>query len=164
VAEASYARRSARDPAWREQQIREAVERKRARRARDPETLRAAERAACHRYRARQRAHGLTFHELWERAGRRSGGNEETFAAMISSELKAGRIVYHSATGRYELNGHLDPETVEALRQLAPPLEHKGEPRAAVARLLGRRPSSYDELSGGGSASSGGSPDSVSSS
>jgi hypothetical protein len=64
-----YARRSARDPDWRRKQVEAAVERKRRARERDPEAVREAERAACLRYRQKQRAIGLTFDELARRSG-----------------------------------------------------------------------------------------------
>jgi hypothetical protein len=76
VAEASYyARRAARDEQWRKAQVAAARERKRRRRERDPETFRAAERKATARHHEKQRAHGLTYAEPWQRVGPRSGGD-----------------------------------------------------------------------------------------
>jgi hypothetical protein len=63
-----YARRSARDPEWRDAQIREAMERQRIRREEDPEGVRDERRRAARKTRARQRETGLTFHELASRA------------------------------------------------------------------------------------------------
>ena len=64
-----YGKRAARDPAWHDQQLREAAAREARRRERDPERVRAIRCAASARHRARQRAHGLTFQELWLRVG-----------------------------------------------------------------------------------------------
>jgi hypothetical protein len=50
-----YARRSARDPEWRERQLREARERERRRREEDPQSFLSAHRKASRRYRARLR-------------------------------------------------------------------------------------------------------------
>jgi hypothetical protein len=112
VAEGTYyARRSARDPAWREAAIAAAVERKRRRRQTDPETVRVAHRLAMRRYRQKRRAHGLTFTELLFRVG----GDRSTLSTMLNEEVRRGRV--HFAAGRYSLNG--DGEFREALR-LAP--------------------------------------------
>lgn len=110
MAEGYYARRSARDPAWREAAIAAAAERKRRRRQSDPEACRVAQREAMRRWRARLRAHGLTFHELLLRVG----GERETLALVLNEEVRAGHV--HLAAGRYSLNG--DRELREALRSL----------------------------------------------
>jgi hypothetical protein len=119
-----YADRAARDPDWRRAQVAAAVERKRRARERDPEALRAAERAACHRYREKQREVGLTFRQLLDRsretAGRTSQsiGDPEVLAWVLRDELRRGRIEYHAATRRYALNGGLLEDVKAALLSL----------------------------------------------
>jgi hypothetical protein len=63
-----FVERAARDPVWRAEQISGALALERARREADPESFRAARRAATRRTRERHRAVGLTFHELLERS------------------------------------------------------------------------------------------------
>jgi hypothetical protein len=101
VAETYYARRSARDPEWREQQIREAKERESRRREADPEGLRAARREATRRTRERQAARGLTFHELRERCLVR---DEETLRFVLRDEIppRTDRVSLRDAALRHE--------------------------------------------------------------
>jgi hypothetical protein len=112
VAETYYARRSARDPAWREQAIRSAAERKRRRLQLGPEAARAAHREAMRRYRARLRAQGLTFEQMLTRVG----GDREMLAHIIRDEQRLGRV--HLAAGRYVLNGQLPADVRQALIDL----------------------------------------------
>jgi hypothetical protein len=114
-----YARRAARDPAWREAQLAAAAEREARRRERDPEGLRAARREATARCRERQAAHGLTLAQL-ERACLLDTypRPRETLARVLRELVASGVVDYHSTSRRYQLNGGLDAETVAALRQL----------------------------------------------
>ena len=109
-----YGERSARDPAWREQQLREAKEREARHRELDLEGVRAARREATARMRARQRARGRTFHQLLEA----TGGSPELLAWVLRDELRRGRIEYHSTSRRYVLNGGIPEEVKAALREL----------------------------------------------
>jgi hypothetical protein len=119
VAETYYSRRSARDPEWRAAQLEGAKERERRRRESDPEGVRAANREKTRRTRARQAAHGLTFHELRERCLIRGYPDAEgTLRRVLRDEIHRGRIEYHSTTRRFVMNGGLDPETRRALLDL----------------------------------------------
>ena len=119
MAESYYARRSARDPEWRAQQIREAKEREARRREEDPEGLRAARREATRRTRERQAAHGLTFHELRERCLLVGYPDPEgTLRRVLREEVASGRIEYHSTSRRYSLNGGLPEDVKRALLDL----------------------------------------------
>ncbi len=113
-----YGERSARDPDWREAQLREPAVREARRRAADPEHVRAIRRAASARHRARQRQHGLTLAELQALVGPRTGSGVETLARVLAEEVAAGRVDFLSSTRCYRLNGGIDLETREALRQL----------------------------------------------
>jgi CRP-like cAMP-binding protein len=113
VADSYYARRSARDPAWHEQQLREAAEREQRRRELDPEGFRAQRRDVDRRYRERVVQHGLTFAELH----RRVGGDRETLQTVLNSQRARGTIDYSSTMRRYSLNG-IDPALREALLDL----------------------------------------------
>jgi hypothetical protein len=116
-----YARRSARDPAWHERQLREAAERERRRRERDREAFRERHREATARCRERQREHGLTLAQLRQRCLLDSYPEaEQTLRRVLAEEVRLGRIEYRSTSRRYLLNGDLDPETAAALRALAP--------------------------------------------
>jgi hypothetical protein len=121
VAETYYARRSARDPEWREQQLREAKEREAGRREEDPERLKAANREATRRCRERQAASGRTLHELKARIGRRTGSPAEAIATILADEVRRGRVTYHSTTRRFELRRDaFPPDVIAALRDLEP--------------------------------------------
>lgn len=106
-----YSRRAARDPGWREEAIAAAAERKRRRRERDPEGFLLAHRAEQRRCYEKQVASGLTFAELH----RRIGGDRETLAYVLRSEVRRGRIDYLGFSRRYRMNG-VDPELRAALR------------------------------------------------
>ena len=68
----------------------------------DPEALRAAERAACLRYRERQRQRGLTFRELTERAAiAHTGADERTLRRILWEEVERGTVDYLGATPRF---------------------------------------------------------------
>jgi hypothetical protein len=118
-----YADRSARDPAWRREQIEEAREREQARRAADPDGFRARRREATRRTRTRQAEAGLTFHELLERS-REHGvvaagpGDRAVLAWVLRDELRRGRIDYHGSSRRYVLNGGLPEDVKAAMRDL----------------------------------------------
>jgi hypothetical protein len=115
VAEASYyARRSARDPGWREAAIAAAAERKRRRRERDPEAFRLAHLEEQRRCWQAQAASGLTFAELL----RRVGGDRETLAHVLRDELRRGRVEYLGLSRCYRVNGQLPEDVREALRNL----------------------------------------------
>jgi hypothetical protein len=119
VAEASYyARRSARDPAWREAQIAGAMERERIRREQDPEGLRAAQRERTRRTRERQRASGLTFADLLSNSPR---PDPATLRLILREEVALGRIEYLASSRRYHLNGKLPADVRRALLELQPP-------------------------------------------
>ena len=107
-----YAERSARDPAWREEQLAGAAERERRRRESDPEGILAARRAISARRRERQRAHGLTFAELLARS---PVSDPAVLRLVLNDEVRRGTVEYHSTTRRYTLNGALDAETRAAL-------------------------------------------------
>ena len=92
-----------RAPGWRRAQLREAAERERARRERDPEAFLAAAREKTARCRARQRARALTFHELL----RSTGVEPDVLRLVLRDEVRRGRVVYHGASRRFELNGKL---------------------------------------------------------
>ena len=70
-----YARRSARDPEWRLQQLQEAKEREARHPGAELDHVRALARASSRRSRERQRARGLTFRELLARSPRVGAGN-----------------------------------------------------------------------------------------
>jgi hypothetical protein len=105
MAETHYAGRSARDPDWRKAQIARSTERERQRRPEYPATGGTREPEA---------ASGLTFNELWLRVG----GDRRSLWAVLRSEVRRGRINYHSTTKRYVLNGGLDPAVRKALFRL----------------------------------------------
>ena len=126
-----YARRSLRDPAWREQQLREAAERARRRLELDPDAVRRSNAASARRVRRRQAAEGLTFYELWQRVG----GDRQALAHVLSDEPRSGRIEYPSTSRRYLLNGELDAETRAALLAFAP-LDRDHSTPAAHANCL----------------------------
>jgi hypothetical protein len=133
VAEGTYyARRSARDPAWRERQLLEAREREARRREADPKDLRRRRREATARCRARQAAAGLTFARLLERAAIwHDQAGPKVLAAVLRDEVRRGRIVYHPTTRCFQLNGHIPLDVVEALRGLAAPEVDEAGARAA---------------------------------
>jgi uncharacterized protein YeaO (DUF488 family) len=87
VAEGSYySRRSARDPAWREQARAASAERCRRALERDPEHVRDFSR----RYRARLREQALTFTQLREAAQvAHSDADEATLARVLPESLSA---------------------------------------------------------------------------
>jgi hypothetical protein len=114
VAETYYARRAARDPAWRVRQLVEAAERERRRRKHDPDGFRAARRAATQRCREQQVAHGRTFTELL----RSTGADPAVLATVLRQEVERGIVEYHSTSRRYVLNGALPPSVKRALRDL----------------------------------------------
>jgi hypothetical protein len=99
VADSYYARRSARDPAWHAQQLREAAAREQRRREADPEGFRRARRQIDADYRRRIATHGLTFAELH----RRVGGDRLTLLTVLNSERARGTIDYSSTMRRYSL-------------------------------------------------------------
>ena len=110
-----YGERSARDPAWHAQQLWEAAVREARRREQDPVVFREAT-ARC---RERQRATGLTFAQLAQRAAvEHDRASEAILRRVLTQEVRGGRVDYHSTSRRYRLNGGLDRETVAALRQL----------------------------------------------
>lgn len=118
MAESYYARRSAGDPAWREQQLAGAREREAARRAADAEAFRPRHRANARRCRERQMASGLTFAQLLVRS---PSANAERLRRVLREEVARGTIDYHPTTCRYQLNGRLPADVIEALRDLALP-------------------------------------------
>jgi hypothetical protein len=111
-----YPRRSARDSAWRKQQLRAAAARAKRRREADVDAVRAANAAAVRLCRQRHAPAGLTLHELWERVG----GDRMTLAYVLRNEFRLGRVDYRSTSRRYLLNGELDARTRAALAALAP--------------------------------------------
>jgi hypothetical protein len=84
-----YARRSARDPDWRQAQLAAAADREARRRAADPDRVRELDRRAARRSRRRQAVNGLTFHELLERS---PTGDRTMLASVLRDELRLGRI------------------------------------------------------------------------
>lgn len=85
VAAASYyARRSARDPEWREAQLAEVKERERRRREQDPETFLAARREIARRYRERRRTDPVWRAKQTEAEGERRAGFSEEERARAS--------------------------------------------------------------------------------
>ena len=129
MAEGSYySRRSARDPDWREAQIREAGERELRRREADAEGFRCARRQVSRRHRERHAAHGLTFYELWLRVG----GERHSLELVLRDELRRGRVDYHSSSRRYSVNGGVSPELRAALLELEPPAVEDGTDAAPL--------------------------------
>jgi DNA-binding IclR family transcriptional regulator len=64
-------------------------------------------------------APGLTFEELAARAGAPPATIErELLAFVMRDELRRGHVDLDPASGRYTLNGGLDPETRQAFRDL----------------------------------------------
>ena len=120
-----FVERAARDPDWRAAQIAGAAERERARREADPEGFRAAQAEASRRYRAKHERTGLTFQQLLDRSRREAGetrlaiGDPSVLAWVLRDELRRGRVVFNSTTRRYVLNGGLDEDVKQALRELA---------------------------------------------
>lgn len=114
MAESYDARRSARDPAWREAAIAAAAERKRRRRERDPEAFRLAHVEEQRRCWQAQAASGLTLAQLH----RRIGGDRETLAHILRDEQRRGRIEYLGLSRRCRVNGKLPEDVKEALRHL----------------------------------------------
>jgi hypothetical protein len=110
-----YAERSARDPDWRAEQLREAAERDRRRRELDPDGYLQARRETARRARARQRAQGLTFQELLDRS---PVNDPAVLAFVLRDEVRLGRIEYRSTSRRYLLNGGLPADVKAALRNL----------------------------------------------
>jgi hypothetical protein len=132
VAESYYSARARRDPAWREQAIAAAADRKRRRRERDPEAFAERHRAEQQRCYDKQAATGLTFAELH----RRVGGDRQTLASILKDEIAAGRIDYLGFSRRYRLNGGLPEDVKQALAGLALPEPDDGRPRKALPRRL----------------------------
>jgi hypothetical protein len=114
VGESYYSRRSAVDPDWREQQLREAKEREARRRELDPETVRRQRREASARSRAKQASQGRTFHELLEA----TEGDPEVLRKVLRQEVELGRVELHSRSRRYIVNGGIPEDVKEALRDL----------------------------------------------
>jgi hypothetical protein len=112
-----YAERSARDPAWREAQLREAVERERRRREADPDGFRERRRQVSRRHRAWQAQHGLLFSELL----RSTGAEPDVLAFVLRDEVRRGHLDYRSTSRRYVLNGGLEPAVRRALLWLTDP-------------------------------------------
>jgi hypothetical protein len=118
VASSYYAQRSARDPDWHAKQLREARQREARARERDPEGFAERRRLRNARYRARQAASGLTFHQLAQRCLLSQYVDaERTLRRVLREEVERGTIDYHSTLRRYELNG-IDPALREALELL----------------------------------------------
>jgi hypothetical protein len=117
-----YASRSARDPEWRDAQIAAALDRDRKRREADPDGVREERRLATRRTRQRQRAHGLTFHELATSAAiAHSEAGPATLARILREEIARGRVEYHSTSRRFVLNvlnGGLSEDVKRALLDL----------------------------------------------
>jgi glycine/D-amino acid oxidase-like deaminating enzyme len=116
VAEASYyARRAARDPAWRQTQVAAAAKRYRRQLEHDPEQVAAWSR----RYREQLRDHALTISQLRERAHvEHEHADRQTLRRILREEVEAGRV--ELVQGRYyRLNGSLPDDVVAALRQIA---------------------------------------------
>jgi hypothetical protein len=109
-----YAQRSARDPEWHAQQLREAGEREQRRRDADPEAFRRARRDVDRRYRERVAQHGLTFAELH----RRIGGSRATLLTVLNSERRRGTLDYHSTLRRWSLNGGMAEDVRDALLRI----------------------------------------------
>lgn len=119
-----YARRSARDPDWRQAQLAAAAEREARRRQSDPERVRELDRLAARRTRRRQTARGLTFAQLLAAIG----GDRATLVAVLNSERAAGRVRYAASSRRYELVPQaFEAGAVAAFAALSPP-EPNGRP------------------------------------
>ena len=115
MADSYYARRSARDPGWREREIARVREAERRRREADPDGFRACRCEANRRYRERVAATGLTFQQLLEHSLVR---DVATLQAVLRDELRRGRVTYNTTTRRYSLNGGLPEDVKLALRDL----------------------------------------------
>jgi hypothetical protein len=63
-------------------------------------------------------APGRTFEELRDRTLLRYPRAEEALRRVLREEVQSGRVDYDAATGRYRLNGGLDPEIRAALQTL----------------------------------------------
>jgi hypothetical protein len=63
-------------------------------------------------------ARGRTFEELRDRCLVAYPRAEETLDYVLRDELRLGRVCYDSDSGRYVLNGGLDPAVREALLEL----------------------------------------------
>ena len=109
-----YARRSAVDPEWREEQIAGATERDRCRREADLDAHRAAKREHTRRCRERQRQTGKTFHELV----RSTGADPAVLRVVLRDMVRRGQVDYLTTSRRYRLNGGVPEYVKNALRDL----------------------------------------------
>ena len=137
VTQTYYARRSARDPEWREEQRREAKERERQRRERNPDYVRALDRAKQARYRERLRADPARLAAYCakaaerERARRRGLSDEERAAESRAATERWRRRRARGATfTRAEQSAGL---TYAELRERVPDFGERTSLRTVLA-------------------------------